>query len=299
MEGLASAIAAQCAMARPPAPWPELCVEWRTQRGTPIRWLTRRFDAQLLRGADGSDRGLITGYFEPELTGSRQRESAHQVALLRRPAGDAPHARAPRAQIEARVPGDPEVLVWVDDPVDAYFLQVQGSGRVRLRDGTVMRVGFGGDNGLPYRAIGRDLIERGVLTMASLSARAIADWLRGNPLEGRELMQSNPRYVFFREVEVPKSAAAVGPIGSLGVPLTPLRSAAVDPRAVPPGSLLWLEVADPRGGMLRRVVVAQDTGAAIVGSPRADLFWGTGTAAGDAAGLMKTTGRLWLLRPKP
>lgn len=307
LDGLATALAAQCALARPPAPWPELCAEWRMHRSTPLHWLTRRFEPQLLRGADGGEQGLITGYYEPELTGSRQRESAGQVPLLARPAADSARARLPRAQIEAHAAADTQALVWIDDPVDAYFLQVQGSGRVRLRDGSVMRVGFAGDNGHSYRAIGRDLIERGVLTRETLSARAIADWLRAHPVEGRELMHSNPRYVFFREVPAPAPGAGAqtgspgpsGPIGSLGVPLTALRSVAVDPRAVPLGSLLWLEVADPRGGMLRRLVLAQDTGAAIVGSPRADLFWGTGAQAGDSAGLMKTTGRLWWLRPRP
>ncbi|MBP8308488.1 MAG: MltA domain-containing protein [Burkholderiaceae bacterium] len=309
LEGLGAALAAQCALARPPAPWPELCIEWRSQKGALLPWLTRRFEPQPLRGPDGGERGLITGYYEPELTGSRLRESTGQVPLLPRPPIDAPRARMPRAQIEAQAAGDAQALAWIDDPVEAYFLQVQGSGRVRLRDGSVMRVGYAGDNGHPYRAIGRDLIERGALTSASLSARAIADWLRANPVEGRELMHSNPRYVFFREVDAPSTGAGVGgraevagasgPIGSLGVPLTALRSVAVDPRVVPLGSLLWLEVADPRGGMLRRLVLAQDTGAAIVGSPRADLFWGTGALAGDSAGLMKSTGRLWWLRPRP
>ena len=126
----------------------------------PLRWLTHRFEPQLLRGADGSEQGLITGYYEPELTGSRQRESASQVPLLARPATDSALARLPRARIEAQAAGEAQALAWIDDPVDAYFLQVQGSGRVRLRDGSVMRVGFAGDNGHSYRAIGRDLIER-------------------------------------------------------------------------------------------------------------------------------------------
>jgi membrane-bound lytic murein transglycosylase A len=155
------------------------------------------------------------------------------------------------------------------------------------------------------RAIGRDLIERGVLTRETLSARAIADWLRAHPVEGRESDALEPalRVLSRGSCRRPERARRQvarpsGPIGSLGVP-TALRSVAVDPRAVPLGSLLWLEVADPRGGMLRRLVLAQDTGAAIVGSPRADLFWGTGVQAGDSAGQMKTTGRLWWLRPRP
>lgn len=315
LKGLGAAIDAQCAMARPPAPWPALCTEWRTQRQSPLTWVARRFEAVPLCAADGADQGIITGYYEPVVNGSRVRENPRQVPLLRRPAAESAAARWPRAQLENQTPATDDVVAWVDDPVDAYFLQVQGSGRVQLRDGAVMRVGYAGDNGHTYRAIGRDLIERGVMTPTTQSAQSIADWLRANPVEGREIMQRNPRFVFFRESGVagaPPTGAGTGgaagqtgavslagPIGSLGVPLTALRSVAVDPKVVPLGSLLWLEVADPRGGQLRRLVVAQDTGAAIVGSPRADLYWGTGSAAGEAAGKMKSKGRLWWLRPRP
>jgi membrane-bound lytic murein transglycosylase A len=305
LDGLVDAIDAQCALARPPGAWAALCEEWRGERATASSWIARRFDARLLRGPDGSDRGLITGYYEPELRASRERESGTQAPLLRRPGADWPLGRQPRAQIEAAADSAATaglVLAWVDDPVEAYFLQIQGSGRLKLRDGSVMRVGYAGDNGHAYRAIGRDLIERGVLSPQALSAQAIAQWLRANPQAGRELMQRNARYVYFRESS-PSARDALagrdGPAGSLGVALTPLRSVAVDPKAVPLGSLLWLEAEDPRGGTLRRVVVAQDTGAAIVGVPRADLYWGTGAAAGESAGLMKGTGRLWLLQPRP
>jgi membrane-bound lytic murein transglycosylase A len=302
LDGLAQAIDAQCALPRPPGAWPALCAQWRAVREAPAAWLRERFEARPLLGPEGATRGLITGYFEPELTGSREPDRPGQVPLLQRPAPDSATARASRAQIENAATPPAPVLVWLDDPVDAYFLQVQGSGRIRLRDGSVMRVGFGGDNGQTYRAIGRDLIERGEIAAEDLSAATIAAWLRADAARGRALMQRNPRYVFFRETApAPRDALAGrdGPAGSLGVALTPLRSVAVDPRAVPLGSLLWLEAQDPRGGLLQRVVVAQDTGAAIVGSPRADLYWGTGAAAGAAAGLMKHPGRLWLLSPRP
>jgi membrane-bound lytic murein transglycosylase A len=305
LEGLSDAIDAQCALPRPPTGWPALCEEWRRERGNLAAWLARRFEPRLLRSPDGADRGLITGYYEPELRASRERESPGQMPLLRRPAPDWPLARQPRAQIEAGTEAALAaglVLAWVDDPVDAFLLHIQGSGRLRLRDGSVMRVGYAGDNGHAYRAIGRDLIERGAIAPQAISAQAIASWLRAYPAEGRELMQRNARYVYFRET-APAARDALagrdGPAGSLGVALTPLRSVAVDPRAIPPGSLLWLEAEDPRGGMLRRLVVAQDTGAAIVGVPRADLYWGTGAVAGDSAGLMKGMGRLWLLQPRP
>ncbi len=298
LDGLDAAIAAQCALARPPEPWPALCPQWRLERGDLRAWLTRRFEARALRSPQGRDEGLITGYYEPEIEGSRTRESAAQVPLLARPAPASAEARMTRTEIETGAPAALKALVWIDDPVDAFFVQVQGSGRVRLRDGSVMRVGYAGDNGHPYRAIGRDLIELGELSAETLSAQAIADWLRRDPARGRELMRRNPRYVFFRELPAGLRASD-GPIGSMGVALTALRSVAVDPRAVPPGSLLWLEVADPRGGVLRRLVVAQDAGAAIIGSPRADLYWGTGAQAGQWAGQMKSTGRLWLMQPRP
>lgn len=305
LEGLGDAIDAQCALARPPAGWPALCDEWRREGDRAAAWLARRFEPRLLRGPDGADRGTITGYYEPELRASRERESPAQAPLLRRPPPDWPLARQARAQIEAAAQAAVAaglVLAWIDDPVDAFFLHVQGSGRLRLRDDSVMRVGYAGDNGHAYRAIGRDLIERGAIAPQAISAQAIAAWLRAYPAEGRELMQRNARYVYFRET-APSARDALagrdGPAGSLGVALTPLRSVAVDTRLVAPGSLLWLEAEDPRGGMLRRVVVAQDTGAAIVGVPRADLYWGTGAAAGEHAGLMKGSGRMWLLQPRP
>lgn len=298
LAGLAGAIEAQCRLARPPGSWPTLCAERPRETEALRRWLAARFEPVLLRAPDGADRGVITGYYEPVLTGSLRREHDRQVPLRRRPPPDSPLARAPRAQIEASAPSPEEVLAWADDAVAAYFLQIQGSGRLRLRDGSVLRVGYAGDNGQPYRAIGRDLIERGEIDASAMSAQAIAKWLRERPEPGRDLMRGNPRFVFFRELPPRAGREDTGPIGSLGVPLTPLRSIAVDPRAVPLGSLLWLVVDDPRGGQIRRLVLAQDTGSAIVGSPRADLFWGSGEAAGEAAGLMRSTGRLWLMRER-
>lgn len=158
-----------------------------------------------------------------------------------------------------------------------------------------MRVGYAGDNGHPYRAIGATLIERGALTAAETNAATIKTWLRANPAQAAAVMQSNPRYIFFREL-APTNLTA-GPPGSLGVPLTPLRSIAVDPQRIPPGALVWLDTTHPLDGQaLRRLVLAQDTGAAIIGAVRADLFWGTGREAEQAAGLMKQRGRLWLLQ---
>lgn len=296
LSGLYAAIDRQCALVRAPAPWPRLCPEFR-ERGVRLRdWLEQRFRAQPIAGADGAREGLVTGYHEPELSGSRLRASPDQVPLYRRPPEQVLRARPTRAQIEDSAMLAGSELVWLDDPVEAFFLQVQGSGRIRLRDGGTMRVGYAGDNGHAYRAIGQVLVARGAMRAADVDAGSIKAWLRANPRDARQVMRANPRFIFFRELaDVP---ADTGPPGALGVPLTPLRSVAVDPAHVPAGALLFLDTTDPVDGRaLRRVVVAQDTGAAIVGAVRADLFWGKGPGAELAAGRMKQRGRLWRLLP--
>ena len=297
LAGLAGAIEAQCSLARPPAPWPRLCPEFRAHRANLRAWLEQRFRAQELAAGDGTSQGLITGYHEPEVPGSRARLAGSQVPLYRKPSQAVLRDRPTRAQIEGSALLAGEELVWLDDPVEAFFLQVQGSGRVRLREGGTMRVGYAADNGQPYRAIGQVLIARGALAPADVDAGTIKAWLRANPREARSVMHANPRYVFFREL--PPAGATTGPPGSLGVPLTPMRSVAVDPGRVPAGALLYLDTTDPLAASpLRRVVVAQDTGAAIVGPVRADLFWGSGAHAELAAGRMKQRGRLWRLVPQ-
>jgi membrane-bound lytic murein transglycosylase A len=295
-DGLRTALQRQCASPRPPPPWPTLCAELRALAGPIGAWVERRFVATPLTDDDGNAVGLITGYYEPLLTGSRERASPSQAPLYRRPPAHVLASSPTRARIEREGLLAGQELLWVDDAVDAFFLQVQGSGRVRLRDGTTVRVGFAGDNGHPYRSIGRELIDRGVIAQADVTADAIKDWLRANPADATRLMQSNPRYIFFREIK--GVSADAGPPGSLGVPLTPGRSVAVDPKRVPPGALLWLSTTHPRSAApLQRMVLAQDTGAAIVGAVRADLFWGSGAEAGIDAGRMRHAGRLWLLRP--
>jgi membrane-bound lytic murein transglycosylase A len=327
LEGLGAALARQCAMAAPPAPWPRLCGELRGLAPGALRaWIEARFDAWTLRDERGDD-GLVTGYYEPLLTGSRQRESASQVPLYLRPpdlltidlgsveprvAGLRLRGRLngqrvvpyhDRAAVETGLHLAGQELLWVDDPVDAFFLEIQGSGRVRLRDGTEARVGYADQNGHPYRAIGRLLIERGALAQDEVTAQAIKQWLRDNPRVAPEVMCSNPSQVFFRELPAPPLSPpgepAAGPPGSLGVPLTPLRSLAVDRSRVPLGSLVFLETTHPLdGSAIRRVMAAQDTGGAIIGTVRADYFWGFGPEAEAAAGAMRARGRMWLLWPK-
>jgi peptidoglycan lytic transglycosylase A len=286
----------------------------------------RFFEAEFepFRLANNNDpAGLFTGYYEAELRGSRRHEGLFTTPLLKRPAdlvmvelgrfrpawrGEriagrvengqlAPYAS--RAEIErGALAGRHLDLFWVDDPVDAFFLQIQGSGRIRLPDGSVARVGYDGQNGQPYVPIGRLLVERGALSRDDVSMQTIRAWLAAHPGEAAALMDENPSYVFFREM-----AGAVdgeGPLGAQGVALTAGRSLAVDRAFLPLGVPLWLDLADPaeRNGRLRRLVIAQDTGGAIRGPVRGDLFWGFGPHAAERAGMMKDRGTYYLLLPR-
>jgi membrane-bound lytic murein transglycosylase A len=185
-------------------------------------------------------------------------------------------------------------LLWIEDPVDAFFLHIQGSGQVEMTDGSRVRVGFAGRNGHAYYPIGAELIRRGEIPQEQMSMQAIRAWLVAHPEEAPGLMALNESYVFFRFVD------GEGPIGAQGVPLLPGRSMAVDPAFVPYGVPLWLDTTNPIAGgtPLRRLVIAQDAGGAIKGPIRGDLFWGSGEAAGAGAGLMKQLGRWFLLLPK-
>ena len=248
--------------------------------------------------------GLFTGYYEPVLRGSWSRSSRFGVPLYRTPPeATAGLARAngrgvtlpSRAQIDAgALSGRGLELLWIDDPVDAFFLHIQGCGQVEMTDGSRIRVGFAGKNGHPYYPIGAELVRRGEVPQEQMSMQAIRAWLIAHPRDAPGLMVRNGSYVFFRVVD------GEGPIGAQGVSLLPGRSMAVDPGFVPYGVPLWLDTTDPLDGgtPLRRLVIAQDTGGAIKGPLRGDLFWGSGGAAGAAAGLMKQQGRWFLLLPK-
>jgi membrane-bound lytic murein transglycosylase A len=192
-------------------------------------------------------------------------------------------------------------LVYVDDPIEAFFLQVQGSGRITLDDGSVMRVGYGGTNNQPYTSIGRWLIDQGELTPARATMQGIKAWARAHPTRVDALLDVNPRFVFFKEMPSGEGAldgGADGPVGALGVPLTPERSIAVDPSSIPLGTPVFLQTTRPLTNTpMSRLVFAQDVGSAIKGGVRADYFWGLGDDAGDLAGKMKQGGRMWLLLP--
>jgi len=244
---------------------------------------------------DGDD-ALFTGYFEPELDGSRYRSNRYRYPVYRMPREakqNSPWLTRRQILSDGVMDGRGLEIAWVDDPVELFFLQIQGSGRIRMDDGSTVRVGFGGANGHPYRSIGAELVRRGVYSVHQVSAQVIKNWVRRNPVDGRELLFHNPSYVFFREVtRVPSSA---GPLGAMNRSVTALRSIAVDPKYVPLGAPVWVE--KDGAGKMRRLMVAQDTGSAIKGAQRADIFFGTGDAAGQAAGRLRDPGRMVVLLP--
>lgn len=264
--------------------------------------------------AEGNPHGLFTGYYEASLRGSRTRHGLYVHPLYTRPddlvmvdlgefreelKGQRIAGRVQDGQLKpyedraaivaGRWPHNDKALVWVDNAVDAFYVQIQGSGVVQLDDGTALRIGYAGQNGYIYYAIGRELVKRGALTKDNVSMQAIRDWLEKNPAEVADVMNTNKSYVFFKTLE------GDGPEGGEGVALTPGRSLAVDHSKIPYGVPVWLETDQPS---LRRLMVAQDTGGAIRGAVRGDVFWGYGPQAEAMAGPMKSQGRYWLLLPR-
>jgi membrane-bound lytic murein transglycosylase A len=300
------------------AAWRKPCA---AARATPDADATARafFVAQFTpyRAANNNDgEGLFTGYYEPLLHGTRERGGKYQTPLLKRPPdlvmvdlgrfrpawhGERIAGRVvsgnlmpypSRAEIErGALNADRLALLWVDDPADAFFLQVQGSGRVALPDGTQVRLGYDGQNGQPYVAIGKKLVERGALATDQVSLQAIRAWIKMHPAEADALMDENPSYVFFRE------QGGDGPLGSEGVVLTAGRSLAVDRNFIPLGAPVYVAINDTPTP-LQRLMVAQDTGGAINGPVRGDVFWGFGPDAEARAGAMRARGSYYLLLPK-
>ncbi len=270
-------------------------------------FLERELQPYRVQTPEGDANGLATGYFEPLVDASRMRKSGFDVPLYRPPSDLG--ARKPywtREQIDT-VPAALAALrgreiAWVSSPLDALLLQVQGSGRLRLREGDgserLVRVSYAGSNERAYRSVGSWLIEQGELPPGGANWPAIRAWAAlATPQRLAAMLWSNPRFVFFREEAIADPAA--GPRGALGVPLTAGRSVAVDPLAVPLGTVLWLDTTEPLGATpLRRLVIAQDTGSAITGAVRIDYFWGAGDAALQQAGRMKQPLRLWALWPR-
>jgi len=323
------ALEATCERLGDTPPWRALCTEVALfpdpSHAQARAFLRGRFVPYRMRNGEGGDRGLITGYYEPLLEGSRQPSERYRYPLYAPPpdlmrirlgerfpdlAGErvrgrlTPERRVVPYYTRAEIESEDEPLVgneilWVDDPVDRFFLHIQGSGQVRLAEGGRVKVGYADQNGHRYVSIGKVLIERGELTREEVSLPALRRWLQNHPRQRRSLFNENPSYVFFRI----RQDGHDGPLGSLGAPLTPRRSLAVDPRHIPLGVPVWLSTHLPpsqppgKGRAYRRLVMAQDTGGAIRGAVRADLFTGQGEAGEWLAGRMKSRGRLFMLRP--
>ena len=279
------------------------------------------FEPRQVIAPDGADTGLVTGYYEPLLRGARKKGGPYQTPLYKVPddlltvdlASVYPELKGMR--LRGRLQGKKVVpystradiesasftgkeLMWVDDSVEAFFLQVQGSGRVQLTDSLeTVRVAYADQNGHPYKSIGRYLVDKGELTAEQASAQGIKAWIAGHPTRQSELFNANPSYVFFKEEKLPDPK--VGPKGALGVPLTPQRSVAIDASQLPLGPPVFLSTTQANSDIpLQRLVMAQDTGGAIRGAIRVDYFFGFGTEAAENAGRMKQRGSVWVLMPK-
>ncbi len=278
--------------------WSPFCAELAALQSpgpAAVRRIVERHLVPVPVDTDTGGIGLFTGYYAPELRGNWQRTPEFATPLYRLPNRRRGQTLPSRAQIARGVlAGRGLELLWVDDPVDAFFLEIQGSGHVRLPDGQVVGVGYHGQNGHRYFPIGRALIDRGIATREDMSMSLIRDWLRTNQREAQALMNLNPSYIFFQL----RDDAEIR--GAMTVPLTPGRSLAVDLDHIPLGVPLWLDIQHPTvpGGTLRRLVVAQDTGGAIRGRVAGDLYWGVGPEAARLAGPMQAAGRYALLVPR-
>jgi len=285
-----------------------------------LNYFQEHFSVYKASNVDGSEQGLITGYYQPLLKGSRTKSAKYPNPLYATPddlitveldslfpelkykrvrgrlVGNKLVPYYNRAEIETEAsPVKGREFVYIDDIIDVFFLQIQGSGLVQLDTGEQMHVGYADQNGHTYNSIGRLLIERGELTLAQASMQGIKNWARNNLDKLRELLNQNPSYVFFRELP----AGLPGPLGALGVPILAERSVAVDPKFVPLGAPVFLSTTEPNTSKpLKRLMMAQDTGGAIKGGVRADFFWGAGASAGAKAGAMKQSGKIWVFLPK-
>ena len=307
------------------ASWRDVC-ELAENRAAPSdiearEFFETHFELRPIYAEGGETEGLITGYYEPLLRGSLEPSDEYRYPLYGVPedllivdlGGIYPQLKNMRLRGKlvgnrvvpyydrAQLTDNPDLLrgaeiLWVDSLVDKFFLHVQGSGRVQLGDGRIVGVGYAGQNGHPYQSIGRVLIGMGELEREEVTLFTIKDWLRANPERLHEVLAKNPSYIFFEL----RDGDADGPFGSLNVPLTPARSIAVDRRVIPLGAPVWLQTTlpDEEESPFARLMLAQDTGGAIKGHVRADVFWGQGDSAEKLAGLMKQQGRLFVLLPR-
>jgi membrane-bound lytic murein transglycosylase A len=300
-------------LSRPAADWQRACAALPKKAAAEAARaaLEKAFVPYRIAAADGTETGLFTGYYEAELNGSMFASPEYPYPVYGRPAdlvdreqggrkltGRMKNGRLEpypsRAEIEqGAVAKTAPVLFWANDLVDLHIAQIQGSAQVRLPDGRRFRIGYGGNNGQPFKGLGRILIDAGLAEPGKTSMPEIRAWLHAHPRQAEGLMRQNPRFIFFRLV------SGEGPVGAMGVPLSPARSLAVDPAVVPLGAPVWLETVDPDGRTLNRLMAAQDMGSAIKGAVRGDFFWGAGETALAKAGRMKSPGRYYVLIPAP
>ncbi len=302
--------------------WREVCASARALEGRGDGALRNWFETHLqpwqLVNPDGTREGLVTGYYEPLLKGSRVSQGTYLHPIYGVPGdlidvelGDL-YPELKHMRLRGRIVGrklvpyysradweksqrSDNVLIWADDAFDVFFMQIQGAGQVQLDDGSRIRVGYAEQNGHPYRSIGRWLIDQGELKAEQASMQGIKAWAKAHPQRVQELLNANPSYVFFRELPV----NGAGPPGALGVPLTPERSIAVDARHTILGAPVWLSTTYPNSERpLARLMLAQDTGGAIRGPVRADFYWGSGNDAGLQAGKMRQRGQMWVVLPR-
>jgi membrane-bound lytic murein transglycosylase A len=304
--------------------WHGSCIAARvasvTSSASARAWFEAEFRPWALVNSDGTREGIVTGYYEPLLKGSRTRKPPYVSPLFSPPedlvvvdlADVYPELKSLR--LRGRLQGrklvpyytraewaqqeesrSNEALLWIDDPLDAFFMQIQGSGQVVLDDGSRIRVSYADQNGHPFRSIGKWLVEQGEIKLEQASMQGIKTWARSHPKRLQEMLNANPSLVFFRELPADGS----GPPGALGVPLTPERSIAIDPRIVTLGAPVFVATTWPNDSKpLQRLMLAQDTGGAIRGVVRADFYWGSGSDAGSLAGRMRQKGSMWVLMPK-
>jgi membrane-bound lytic murein transglycosylase A len=285
--------------------WRELCTQATSlsPRDTQSirRYFESNFQAYEIRNSSGSETGLITGYYEPVMNGSQTRTSTYNVPLYAYPNAwkkSRPNPGPTRAELIGSGVLQGSEIAWVQDPVAAASMQIQGSGKIRLQDGRILRLGFAGTNEQPFKSSAQWLIDRKEMTRGEASMQGISQWAKRNPDRVNEMLNANPRFVFFKEL--PSNVDAdLGPNGALGVPLTSERSIAIDLQAMPLGAPVFLATTKPLSNQpMQKLVMAQDTGKAIVGGVRADYYWGSGDAAGEIAGRMKQNGKMWLLLPR-
>lgn len=311
------------------SPWKNVCEKaYQMQNqfaGTPPEPTVRtffqtNFNVYQTTNIDGSTNGLITGYYEPSLQGSRTQSSSYPYPLYQEPndlitvaldglfpelrhkrvrgrlIGDQLVPYYTRAEIETEhSPIKDKAFVYINDIIDVFFLQIQGSGLIQLDNGEQLHVGYANHNGFPYQSIGKKLIQDGELKASQASMQGIKNWARKHPEKLRDLLNTNPSYVFFRELPT----NLPGPLGALGVPLLAEQAVAVDKKYVPLGAPVFLSTTAPNSAnTIKKLMMAQDTGGAIKGGVRADFYWGSGDSAGKKAGAMKQKGQLWVLLPK-